>query len=305
MSLIVTNIAKTIIPNRRVVTASVAFDNSYPVGGEPVVPGAFGLENIDELFISDPAHEDYLLGYDRASGKLKAYHGGGTRKRLCSIYYAAQPQVTAEAADSITADQAACVGNAAITAEVAVAAGAWASGAITQPKIPRNVRFVIKNDSGGPLNGYQGTMRVTVTGSLRGQPQMEDIDLAMTVANKAIADGKFRWQDSVRCFDHIDSVVVDHAPADGLKMSLGIGTRYSFPNGLYSGAVADVVHAAQNETAETVDATTVDVANETFQFGAIAANDELQLVYWEKAGEVPDTYDLSDLTGVRLMVIGY
>lgn len=291
--------------NRKLMSISVDFDDAYPIGGEALTAAMLGLAHIEGVLIENPLRDDYMLAYDKAAGKLKVYHGGGTSKRVSSIYYAAQPQVTAEAATSVTADQAACVGYKSVADETAVADGAWAVGDITNPAVPRNVRFVIHNDSGGNLNAYVGTMTATITGTYRGKAQTETIALAIADGEKVIANTKFRWKDGVKAWDTITAVTVDHVPANGLKMSVGLGTRYGFPNGLYSNDVGNVIHCAQNETAETVDANSVDAVNETFNFGAIAANDEIQMVYWEKSGEVPEAFDLSALTGVRCLVMGY
>jgi len=61
----------TVEGNKRVITADVTFDASYPTGGEVVTPAALGLASI--LFMHVGSKAGNLIQYDAANAKLMAY----------------------------------------------------------------------------------------------------------------------------------------------------------------------------------------------------------------------------------------
>lgn len=73
MALTISNVARTVFGNKRVVFADVTFDNSYPTGGLDLAPGDFGLRHID--FINPTTSLGYIFQYDAARGKLLAFRG--------------------------------------------------------------------------------------------------------------------------------------------------------------------------------------------------------------------------------------
>lgn len=60
------------IGNMKAVVASVAFDSSYPTGGESVTPAKLGLGKI-EFLIAQPT-SGYVFQWDNANSKLLAYY---------------------------------------------------------------------------------------------------------------------------------------------------------------------------------------------------------------------------------------
>jgi len=58
--------------NGFVVIADVAFDNSYPTGGEEVLPEKFGINALD--FVQAAPSSGYVFQYDHTNKKLLAYY---------------------------------------------------------------------------------------------------------------------------------------------------------------------------------------------------------------------------------------
>lgn len=72
MALTLTDVSDRVVGDRRKVTKSVAFDSSYPTGGESLTPADFGLTVIDYI---EPTHSvGFALEYDGTNQKLKAFY---------------------------------------------------------------------------------------------------------------------------------------------------------------------------------------------------------------------------------------
>ncbi|WP_457556326.1 hypothetical protein [Candidatus Pyrohabitans sp.] len=56
----------------KVVIAEIAFDTSYPAGGEPLTASDLGLTKIDHISIEPKS--GYIFEYDYANSKVKAYY---------------------------------------------------------------------------------------------------------------------------------------------------------------------------------------------------------------------------------------
>lgn len=52
--------------------ASIAFDDSYPTGGEAITPNALGLSRIDGAIFSNG--DGYAFEFDAANDKVIAYY---------------------------------------------------------------------------------------------------------------------------------------------------------------------------------------------------------------------------------------
>ena len=61
----------TVEGNKRVITADITFDASYPTGGEVVSPADLGLQSI--LFMHVNSKAGNLIQFDAAAVKLMAY----------------------------------------------------------------------------------------------------------------------------------------------------------------------------------------------------------------------------------------
>ena len=76
----------------RVVRGTLAFDTSYPTGGEPLAASAIGLSGIEQIDIAY-ADAGYVFDYDKSNEKLKVFEGGAA---------AHTHAITAQATDSVS-----------------------------------------------------------------------------------------------------------------------------------------------------------------------------------------------------------
>jgi len=167
----------------------------------------------------------------------------------------------------------------AVAAYSTVAAGAWAVGAITNPSVARNVAITIKNDSGGPLNLFEGVMTFTVTGTdYKGSALSETITFTSTAGNKAVATANWRFKFGVKAFKTVTTITLDNEPDDGLKIGAGFGGVVSLYGSLATPAEADVVQVVEDGTALSITGQ-VDTTNKTFNFDAIAASKVISMTY--------------------------
>lgn len=75
MALGFTDRSRSIIRNKRMLTTSIAFDSSYPTGGEAFTAADLGLGTID--FISFSTDGNNSVVWDRANSKLKVFTAAG------------------------------------------------------------------------------------------------------------------------------------------------------------------------------------------------------------------------------------
>lgn len=177
------------------------------------------------------------------------------------------------------ADGAEITGAACVAAYSTVAAGAWAVGAITNPEYARNVAITIKNDSGGPLNLFEGVMTFTVTGTdWSGAALSETITITSTAGNKAVATANYRAKYGVKAFKTVTAVTLDNVPADGLKIGVGKGGKVSVHGTLRTPAEADMIQVVEDGSVLTITGN-VDTTNGTFNFDAIAASKVISMLY--------------------------
>lgn len=72
MALTVTEVFRTAGPgNRKEVVATVAFDSSYPTGGESLTPASLGFQAFD--FVTFDHNSGYSFSYDHTNSKVLAY----------------------------------------------------------------------------------------------------------------------------------------------------------------------------------------------------------------------------------------
>ncbi|MEM2125708.1 MAG: hypothetical protein QXQ53_04855 [Candidatus Methanosuratincola sp.] len=83
MSLSITINDHTIFGNKRFVTFTIAFDSSYPTGGESLTAANLGLSSIDFLLV-EPAH-GLLFEYVHSTSKLKAMYPSVTHTHTITI----------------------------------------------------------------------------------------------------------------------------------------------------------------------------------------------------------------------------
>jgi hypothetical protein len=167
----------------------------------------------------------------------------------------------------------------AVAAYSTVAASAWAVGAITAPDYARNVAITIKNDSGGPLNLFEGVMTFTVTGTDWADGALsETITFTSTALNKAVATANYRAKFGVKAFKTVTAVTLDNVPDDGLKIGVGKGGHVSLYGNLKSPAESDVIQVVEDGSVLVLTGN-VDTTNMTFDFGTIAGSKVISMLY--------------------------
>jgi len=70
MSLTITNREFSVFGTKRVVFCDIAFDSSYPTGGESLTPGDIGLSVATHVTIA--GNSGYVFEYDYTNSKVKA-----------------------------------------------------------------------------------------------------------------------------------------------------------------------------------------------------------------------------------------
>ena len=75
MALAISNSKTSVFGNKRISNFDVAFDSSYPTGGEPLSLSNLGLSEVDIVLISQKS--GYMLEYDYTNKKVLAYRSAG------------------------------------------------------------------------------------------------------------------------------------------------------------------------------------------------------------------------------------
>jgi len=70
LTITVPDAGRTVIGNKRLVIGTIAFDSSYPTGGEALTAGDLGLDKIDHITFTSDVVQCYW-----ASDLLLAYYG--------------------------------------------------------------------------------------------------------------------------------------------------------------------------------------------------------------------------------------
>ena len=71
MAVTATEFFKSEVEGRRMHVYKLAFDDSYPTGGEAIAAGDVGLTRIDDAIIAPT--DGYVFSWDRTNGKILAY----------------------------------------------------------------------------------------------------------------------------------------------------------------------------------------------------------------------------------------
>jgi hypothetical protein len=78
MALAVTALEFGQLGARRANRATVTFDSSYPTGGEALTAAAFGLSDIQDVFVEQPNTAGIDVRYDSSAEKLVIYDEDNT-----------------------------------------------------------------------------------------------------------------------------------------------------------------------------------------------------------------------------------
>lgn len=269
-------------------TGKVTFPAAYEAGGHGLTIGKPWFR--EARYVQFEPQGGYVFTYDWANQKVKAHRVGDHTHQTAAhthtttgdaVYFThtivAVPGCIATDAENADAASLPTNGNA-VAAAAAVAAGAWAHGAITHPTHGRNLCISVTNDSGGPLNLFEGVSTFTITGTFKGAAQSDAIAFTSTAANKAVATGKFRYKFGVKPFDTVTNITVDNVPDNGLKIGVGPGPRFGLPNALASGTAADIAKATVNSVTLDTSAA-VEGTHNTINLGVLTDASNATIIY--------------------------
>lgn len=308
MSITVSEFDYGIIGNKAIITAQIAMGSSYPIGGESFNTDAlFGMHNVESCMIT-PA-DRYIFQFDKTNKKIQAYSSPLISQAIGQDIKGSA-NTNAETADGASLP----TNGAAVVSVVTQADVTTAKGVLTvaaQPDIARNVCACVTNDSGGALNLYVGATTFRVTGTFKGAAQTENITITVTDAQKAIANGKFRYKYGVKPFDTITSITQPNYATDamgaGLKISVGLGSKVGLYDTLLTPAEADVFKITVN-SANLAVTETVDTTHQTVNLGTRSDNDDFVIHYKSKGHasgeEAANGTDLSGASPIYVTLIG-
>ena len=192
---------------------------------------------------------------------------------------------------------------AATQTDIATALGVLTIAA--QPTETSRMCFCVTNDSGGPLNLYEGTTTILVEGTYDGGNQYEEIEITSDVGNKEVANGKHRYIFGAKPFSTITSITqpdyATDAMAGNLKISVAPGSLLGLPFPIE--ATGDVIRVTVKGAAISL-AGAVSVANQTVKVGDLVDNDDVSITF-RSTGEVAEGTDLSGITGVSFVALGW
>jgi hypothetical protein len=132
-------------------------------------------------------------------------------------------------------------GNNVVADFVAVFGGAWSVGAITNPDAARNLVISVKNDSGFPLNMYEGVMTFSIQGLLDGITVYDSITFTCNAGNKSVATGTYRYKYGTQPMDAVSFVTLDNVPDNLLKIGVGVGSKIWVPSQFFPALGTDAV----------------------------------------------------------------
>lgn len=230
------------------------------------------------------------------SGSVSAPNFTATGSKLTNLYY---PDVKGSTRQmNPTLDGAEVTNANYISDYVAVAAGSWTMGPIlNQPDVCRNIVVSIKNDSGGPLDLFQGFTSFNITGTdAYGNAVITNVPFNSNAGNKTIANGQFRANGSAYCLKTITSITIQNPPADGLKISVGLGGAIHCIDQLKNLSSADVIRTTHNGTVISPVFIYPNVYQSVVTFPDLTDGDDIQLMYRSLSGSTGDN-DAPNFTG--------
>jgi len=289
-------------------TFKINFGSSYISGGERLTASSVGLTSFESVIIAGVSGGYLFEPIINSTGEyalIKVITGGGSGGSEVVVYSGADIKGSANT-NSENVDAAANPTNGALLKALDTFTNYAGTIVPTiNPDRSRNIAIVINNDSGGPLDLFEGVTTFTITGTYRGAAQVEQITFTSTAGNKTIANTQFRYKYGVKPFTTVTNVTYDNAPAGGLKASLGIGSLIGLPSLLKTPAEADVTNITKNGAFVPV-AGLVSTTNNTVNLDTLSDGDDFEITYnTASGGEVANGTDLSTLTNVPVEAYGY
>lgn len=276
----------------------VLFDSSYPTGGEVLGANECGLSAILAAIDTKSGVADggYSFKYNAATGKLQVFRGAGS-----PIQTYTQGDIKGSAnTDAVGAGAYITIPtNGALISSLAAADNTTAFTIAVQPDISRNVSVLVKDATGGSVDGNAADY--VIVGLFRGVAQTETI--SFSAANVAtMANGNIAIKYGSKPFDSITSITPSAAQPAGFQHGVGPGSKLGLPTPTATNAEADLVKLFKNAAA--LATTGLYSTNQTVNFGVLADGDDISIEFTVAGGqEVANTFDLSAITA-RLLVCG-
>ena len=115
MALTVAVTRRNVAGHQNIVTGTIAFDSSYPTGGESLTAADLGLRTVD-LMLFQQSDIGFTFSYDYTNSKVKVYtqgyaHGTGGAVTVDDYPITAGPGVTSGISVSLTTGAGAATGN--------------------------------------------------------------------------------------------------------------------------------------------------------------------------------------------------
>lgn len=274
------------------------FDSSYPAGGEPLSGSEVGLSAILAAIDTGGGVADggYRYKYNPATGKLQVFRGAGS-----PIQVYAESDIKGSAnTDAVGAGAYITIPtNGNLISSLAAADNTTAFTIALQPDVPRNVCILVKDATGGSVDGNAADY--VIVGTFRGAAQTETI--SFSAANVAtMGNGNIAAKYGSKPFDSITSITPSAAQPTGFQHGVGPGSKIGLPTPTATNAEADIVKLTKN--AADLAKTGLYSTNQTVNFGTLADGDDVSVEFNVAGGqEVANTFDLSATTA-RLLLLG-
>ena len=276
----------------------IVFDSSYAAGGEVLGGNECGITSLLGVLDVNSGVGDggYKFKYNVATGKLQVFRGAGA-----PIFVYTQGDIKGSAnTDAVGAGAYITIPtNGNLISTLAAADNTTAFTIALQPDIPRNVCILIKDATGGSVDGNAADY--VIVGLFRGAAQTETI--SFSAANVAtMGNGNIAAKYGSKPFDSITSITPSAAQPAGFQHGVGPGSKLGTPSATAGNVEADLLKLFKN--AANLAITGLYSTNQTVNFGVLADGDDISMEYNVAAGqEVNAGTDLSAVT-VRCLALG-
>jgi hypothetical protein len=320
MALTVSNLTTASIGNVLQARFRLAFDSSYLTGGELLTPAQIGLWTA-QYFQVVSSEGGYAFDYDYTNTKIKVFDvaGGGLTGTIAAASAGTPagtvgaPTFTGDALGTHThtptggtqrmlekyntstdvdypssenADQAGTVMAGVVVGTDTFTNFAGSLTPIVQTSlIHRGIEIAIQNATGGALDLFEGVTTFTITGTFRGNAQVELLTFTSTAGNKSVGAAKFRYKLGTKPFDTITSITYDNSPAGALNCFVGLGNVFGLSNPLKTPDASDVEFVLYGETKTAL--YSVDTTQGSIAITDIVAFDKVITIEYKTAGGTP------------------
>jgi hypothetical protein len=264
-------------------------DASYPAGGYPIAGSNFGFGNkpLDGIVPigGNAAAQSYRVFFDNVNKKLIVSAGGPF------VYVYAESDIKGSAnTDFVGAGGYTTLPtNGALLSTLAAADNLTAFTIAVNPDIGRNVGLVIKDATGGNVDGNASAY--AIVGLFRGIAQTETI--SFTAPNLAtMSNGNVAVKYGAKPFDSITSVTPTIAQPAGFQHALAIGSLIGLPQDPANNLEADIIKLTKN-AADLSKTGLYSTTNKTVNFGVLADGDDISAEYNVNTGPISTGTNLS------------